>query len=148
MARNYLNLSLRSIFHLFVSGSLFYFFSSHFNISLVFGTLGALLIGTLNEAFEYIRQIENSFHQRETFIRDRLLAGLSVVYTAIIVKLSLVLATLFAPLSLMFLTSYIDKKADSSSKTGERNLIKPAFDILSIATGPLACVLLLHFVHK
>lgn len=146
MKRNYLNLSLRSIFHLFVSGSLFYFFRQHFNIGLSIGILGAFTTGVCNEVFEHVRKIETSFHTRDVFIRDRTLVALSVIYTGVIVALHSLFATLAAPVSLMLLTSYMDKKA-GRGRVGERNLIKPAADIASLTLGPIACILFLKLVH-
>ncbi|HVZ67053.1 MAG TPA: hypothetical protein VG917_02220 [Patescibacteria group bacterium] len=142
---NYLNLSLRSVFHMFVSGSLFYFLQSHFHISLGFGVLGAFFTGLTNEIWEDIRKIEATFHTTEVFKRDRLLASLSVIGTGIILKTNFVLAALAAPISLIFLTCQMDRK--NGIKIGERQLIKPIFDVASITLGPLVFILLLKFVR-
>lgn len=143
---NYLNLSLRSIFHLFVSGSLFYFFQNKFHTSLFFGVIGAFGVAVLNEILEDFRKIENSFHTQHVFKRDRTLAGLSLLFTTALATFDWLFATLLAPLSLIALTSYIDKKT-SGTKVGRRNLIKPITDIAALTLGPVACVMLLKLIR-
>jgi len=145
--RNYLNLSLRSIFHVFVSDSLFYFAQYKFHVSLPVGLGGAFLTGAINEIFEDIRKVENSFHTTSVFKRDRWLAGLSVFLTTVIVVLHSLIATLIAPFSLLALTSYMDRKSNRT-KRGARNLIKPFFDIFSLTLGPLVCVILVSFINR
>ena len=144
--RNYLNLSLRSFFHIFVSGSLFFFFQNKFHISLPLGILGAFLTGLINEIFEDIRRIENSFHTKEVFKRDRMLAAMSFFATTIIVKLHLLFAALAAPVSLILLTSYIDRKKEI--KKGPRNLTKAIADIASLTAGPLVAVVLIEIIQR
>ncbi len=139
------NLSLRSIFHLFISGSLFFFFKSHFNMTLHFGVIAAFATGLFNEIIEQVRKVENSFHTKEVFKRDRWLAALALFYTTVIVWLHLLLATLLAPVSLLALTSYMDHR-QIIIKTGRRNLIKPFADIAALTLGPIACIFLLSFL--
>lgn len=129
---------------MFVSGSLFYFLQSHFHISLGFGVLGAFFTGLTNEIWEDIRKIEATFHTTEVFKRDRLLASLSLVGTWLILKTDLIIAALAAPISLIILTSQMDRK--KGIKVGERQLIKPIFDVASITLGPLVFIFLLRLV--
>ncbi len=146
-SHNYLNLSLRSIFHVFVSGSLFYFCKANFHVSLLFGTLTIFITAAGNEIIEDARKVENSFHTKDVFNRDRWLAGLSIFATAIIVALHSLLGTLLAPLGLLALTSYADNRA-GRVKAGNRNLIKPLVDITSLTLGPLVCVIFLYFINR
>ncbi len=142
-----INLSLRSIMHIFISGSLFFFFKSHFNLSLSLGVITAFLTATTNEVVEAINKVENSFHTQHVFKRDRIMAGLVFIYTTIIIKLHWLFATLLAPLSLIALTSYMDSKL-VRGKSEKRNFIKPVVDVLSLTFGPIACILLLGFISQ
>ena len=139
------NLSLRFVVHLFIFGSLFFFFKNYFDMSLRFGVIAAFLVAVGNEIVEAVNKVENSFHTNYVFKRDRLLTGLALFYTTIIVGLDWAFATLFAPLSLMALTSYMDSKL-IRVKTAKRNLIKPFADITACTLGPLVCVLVLRFI--
>ena len=139
------NLSLRFVVHLFIFGSLFFFFKNYFDMSLRFGVIAAFLVAVGNEIVEAVNKVENSFHTRYVFKRDRLLAGLAFLYTTVIITLHWAFATFFAPLSLMALTSYMDSKL-IRVKTAKRNLIKPFADITACTLGPLACILVLRFI--
>src|SRR3989338_8445604 len=140
------NLSLRSIVHLFISGSLFYFFSFNFHIPLIVGIAGAFLLALANEIVEYKMRVENSFHTRHVFERDRLLVCLVLLYTTVIIKYHLVFATLAAPVSIMAITSFIDIKV-KREKAEKRNLIKPIADIAAMTLGPVACMILIRFTN-
>ena len=108
--------------------------------------IGAFGVAVLNEILEDFRKIENSFHTQNVFKRDRTLAGLSLLFTTALVTFDWLFASLLAPLSLIALTSYIDKKT-LGTKVGRRNLIKPVTDIAALTLGPVACVMLLKLIR-
>lgn len=140
-----INLSLRSLFHLFVSGALFYAVQTKVHVSLSVGTLVAFCIAVVNEGLEIITQVENSFHTPYVFKRDRLLAGLTVFYTIVIIKTSSALSAICGPASLVILTSYMDSKL-IRLKTKQRNIIKPIADIMAFSLGPIAFMVLITVV--
>ena len=141
-----LNLSLRSLVHLFISGSLFYFFATHFHVGLGLATVAVFLFAVVNEIIEARTKVENSFHSSYVFQRDRLLAVLAILFTAIIIKLKLAFVALPAPISLIVLTSFMDSRL-IREKAEKRNLIKPFADIAALTLGPVFCTVIVHFNH-
>lgn len=114
-------------------------------MSLKFGVIASFLAAVGNEILEAVNKVENSFHTGYVFKRDRLLAGLVFLYATVIVTLHWAFATLFAPLSLMAFTTYMDRRL-VRAKADKRNIIKPFADITACTLGPLACILLLKFI--
>ena len=110
-----------------------------------FGIIAAFITAVGNETVEIITKVENSFHTEEVFKRDRILALLVFLYTAVIVKLHLLFATLVAPISLLALTSYIDQ-GKPRVKATRRNFIKPVVDIAATTLGPAVCLIILGFI--
>lgn len=147
MEKNYLNLSLRSIFHIFISGSLFYFFQSKFHMGLPMGVALAFITQFCHEIFEHVRRIENTFHSSYVFQRDRILAILAVIYVPILMNIHQASASIIAPASLVLLTSYMDSRL-VRAKAETRNIIKPIFDIASFTLGPIAYVALASLINR
>jgi hypothetical protein len=130
------NLSLRSFYHGLLSAFLWLLFNSLFGISAARFSVMAGLFKIVDELREYHAKEDNSFDNLFVFKRDLSLAMLGALF--LIAKFYIadsIWLYITAPAILILCSEVIDKFFKPEFK--KRNLIKPLFDVVSVAIGPL-----------